>query len=95
VTLATPVSIVDLDHAAEPPAVVTLLHNLQQLMLHPPRRWVLHTEMAQELERGDAFLCCVRKNMAGNHVVGASLVEAKIVPAMTERLSCGEPGDTS
>jgi hypothetical protein len=30
------------------------------------------------------FFCCVRKNIARNHVVSASLVEAKIVPAVTE-----------
>lgn len=53
-TLSTPIGIVDLDHTTQPPVVVTLLHHLQQLMLHTPRRLVRHTEMAHELERGDA-----------------------------------------
>jgi hypothetical protein len=31
-----------------------------------------------------AFFCCARKNMARNRVVSASLVEAKIVPAVSK-----------
>lgn len=51
-----PVGIVDLDQAAQPPAVVVLRHHLQQLMLHTPRSPVLRTEMTHELERGDPVL---------------------------------------
>src|SRR5574340_965163 len=54
--LAAQVGIVDLDAASQLPAVLTVSHDLHQLVLDQPGRLVGDTEMAPEREGGDVVV---------------------------------------
>lgn len=56
VTFTTPVRIIQLDDTRQGFAVVALLHDLQQLMLHPPSRFVADAQLALHFQSRDSVL---------------------------------------
>ncbi len=76
VGFADPVHVIDRNDAAKRCLVNALFHHLQQLVLDAPGGGIGDAEMP--------FFCWVSRNIARNPVVSGSLVDAKMVPAVSE-----------
>ena len=81
--LAAEIDIVHFDEADEALRGISLHHHLGEFVLELPGCGLSNAEPAAELEGGDGLLC-VMWYMARNQVLSASLVLAKIVPAVRE-----------
>jgi hypothetical protein len=84
VAFAADLSVINLDPTGQALAGVPLHHHLHQLVLDLPGRGLGHAEAAAQLDASDAPLLWVKWYIALNQRRSPTLVEAKMVPAMSD-----------